>query len=1038
MQLPSKLQSGMNFKTSTVNAVNQIIDYLKTQRLVSDNKTIRLNQLTSGIAISTIQNPTAKGSGGEAFDHPFKLKIVTDENGKQKLNILQGRISISGDQGTRFYFGYEKGNTQALPQYLDLPTEQGRYAVVGYLCYDQPQQSDLNNLTWRGGCVYLSYEATTAEFAYTSGVCYFIIGDVEVTKNEDNSLSYTIPRQLITSSFQISDGGILKEFRTHFKKNSYPKDGTVIENFLVDKIIINGGSLFVDDQYYSISQFEETIEEQENFYCLSYNHSTKTANIQKVDINEWMFFDQETSIYLLPIALVYSSGVSGVMVCQLLEDSIYLMISGKVLLSAEDGTPSQFLSDKITYAVKQKQSLSEDEKQQYSGTSYIIGIRQDLNQESQTQGKSINLQDTLYWDYFSISGYDKEKQLKLKAEKGSLKWVEDQDSSNVEHTVKGSIQPFFEFEQQEQEDKKDGESRAIQNPQQQEKKKKVVLKYKRQADSQQIGVTPMGVSFLIDRDCKFQALTFDEEAEGEGVLSWNYSDKTPFVFVPPSAEQQQEENKKYVLTGTKGKSLQWLPFQASAISLQGSIENVFEVTVSEEQEKQGLPVLRVKTEYDQSVQQFHFLTLDSLGALQITTYEGQGQNSLYVWNNNLKQPQLINCLQPLEDSIYVLSGDLENGISWVNLDDYSGKVKCTAEDTADYLSVKVVPFIDESIIIQMDDADGYQSMMFGVNPQWFISSDESVIITYTDDFYLDITGAGMVQVTEDDVPQFLVDKIVSSLQHLTIDVDADELGQFLDININPSAFISSDESIIIEETEDGYIDFYGAGMVQVTEDDQPGFLIDKIGSSLQHLTVDVDTDNYGMYVDLNINPSAFISSDGSVIIQEAEDGSIDFYGAGMVQVNQADSPSYLADKIVSTDETIVVSDIGDAVDLSLNTDLFYSSDESIVIEDTEDGIDFRSVGKVKCTQADEADYLNSKIEVDESISSLITLEKQETQILIKSALQGSGLLAVQNGIITPIEAPTSGKYLLACNDGVLSWMEYSDCENACKDGDQQQ
>ena len=85
MQLPSKLQSGMNFKTSTVQAVNQIIDYLKTQRLVSDNKTIRLNQLTSGIAISTIQNPTAKGSGGEAFDHPFKLKIVTDENGKQNV-----------------------------------------------------------------------------------------------------------------------------------------------------------------------------------------------------------------------------------------------------------------------------------------------------------------------------------------------------------------------------------------------------------------------------------------------------------------------------------------------------------------------------------------------------------------------------------------------------------------------------------------------------------------------------------------------------------------------------------------------------------------------------------------------------------------------------------------------------------------------------------------------------------------------------------------------------------------------------------------
>jgi hypothetical protein len=88
--------------------------------------------------------------------------------------------------------------------------------------------------------------------------------------------------------------------------------------------------------------------------------------------------------------------------------------------------------------------------------------------------------------------------------------------------------------------------------------------------------------------------------------------------------------------------------------------------------------------------------------------------------------------------------------------------------------------------------------------------------------------------------------------------------------------------------------------------------------------------------------------------------------------------------------------------------------------------------KVKCTEADTADYLNTKINIDQSIASLITLEKQDNQILIKSALESSGLLAVTNGVITPISTPTSGQFLLSYKNGSFSWIEYSDCENACE------
>lgn len=62
--LPRKLQAGQNFKTATVNKVNEIIDYLKTQRITGDNKTILVNQYTAGVGLSII---TDGGKGGRRW-----------------------------------------------------------------------------------------------------------------------------------------------------------------------------------------------------------------------------------------------------------------------------------------------------------------------------------------------------------------------------------------------------------------------------------------------------------------------------------------------------------------------------------------------------------------------------------------------------------------------------------------------------------------------------------------------------------------------------------------------------------------------------------------------------------------------------------------------------------------------------------------------------------------------------------------------------------------------------------------------------------
>lgn len=65
--LPNKLQSGDLWKPSSINAINQIIDYLKSQKIVGDSSTVSISQGVNGITISakpqTSAKPTGKGGG---------------------------------------------------------------------------------------------------------------------------------------------------------------------------------------------------------------------------------------------------------------------------------------------------------------------------------------------------------------------------------------------------------------------------------------------------------------------------------------------------------------------------------------------------------------------------------------------------------------------------------------------------------------------------------------------------------------------------------------------------------------------------------------------------------------------------------------------------------------------------------------------------------------------------------------------------------------------------------------------------------------
>lgn len=142
MQVPSPLQAGENFKQATVQKVNQIIDYLKTQRLVSPNQSIKIDQLVSGISI-TVQ---ASGGGSpslrqdKVFKHPFRLYIDYDNNNNPQVCVQAGGINLIGNEPPQDYIevGYEypevEGADPITDYYIPIENwkqdvEDGYYAV---------------------------------------------------------------------------------------------------------------------------------------------------------------------------------------------------------------------------------------------------------------------------------------------------------------------------------------------------------------------------------------------------------------------------------------------------------------------------------------------------------------------------------------------------------------------------------------------------------------------------------------------------------------------------------------------------------------------------------------------------------------------------------------------------------------------------------------------------------------------------------------------------------------------------------------------
>lgn len=115
--IPSKLQRGQQFKPSVVDKINQIIDYLKTQRIIGDNKTIKVNQLANSIALTAQPQTSAKPGGSKTVN-----STVTIDEGAAVPAVITNTFSDFLQQYNVTLYPNGFGGSATQKAYYVLPT----------------------------------------------------------------------------------------------------------------------------------------------------------------------------------------------------------------------------------------------------------------------------------------------------------------------------------------------------------------------------------------------------------------------------------------------------------------------------------------------------------------------------------------------------------------------------------------------------------------------------------------------------------------------------------------------------------------------------------------------------------------------------------------------------------------------------------------------------------------------------------------------------------------------------------------------------
>jgi len=940
----------------------------------------------------------------EQFKHPFQMALVspppsgqqdpvitynhTPLSGVTGIAINEGRIQICSDSQERTYVSLS--GTNPLP-ISGLNSNKSYYAVLA-LRYDKSGTPDqFNNTKFTANVYYVDGDVETNKVPAVPGFQTILIGSV-VREEISGAIYYTLGKQQLVSD-------LFYDFRPLLRPFSITADSTAFENGKIKNsyalndfhFYVREGSAIIGEEKIKIAEADFNCTQNTLVYC-TINEDNLSGYINP-STTELQFHDTQNKNWnYLVGTIVFNASQNGLVINQYLCQEIGTgSDTYKIKVVSGDCNPG-YLSGKFEF----EDALSGKELTTY--TKLFIGAEPVSSNVSQPGLSGIEYTLRPAWLYKNIEDYDDSKEQYITNSKGNLKWT----GAGLE--VSGSIADWTEIESL------SGGKYLRWKPE-----------YKPSLGDPFYFMASVSGS---NQKCILSGVSFGytpQPTEKEGVITWSKEKGKPELSIPPPSSNVSA---RWTLVGEKQGGLDWAPYDpGGAISLSGSIENIFEVTSTLTGN-----VLRVKTEYNQSIDQFHFLHLTDSGELSAMTFhtseQYDGFGSLMYWRNDLLEPDVFTCIDEEPGDDLVLCGDKQNGFYWLPLlGTLSGqlyKVKVDDNDPSGGFLVDKITSMLSSLTLSVESDAGGDYVNIDINPDYFYSEDESIFIEQTEDGLNICVSSYLVQVADGDIPDYLFDKLTSDSGSISGHiVDDGEYGQ-VSLDINHDYFFSSDGSIFIGDGEDGGLDFtISSYMVQTVDGDIPGFLSEKIDSTSGSLTITYPEDSGDSKVNIEINPGYFTSSDGSIFIEE-DNGSLDFtISSWLSMVNEEDDPGYLSEKFDSTSGSIIIDDEDSYLNFEINPSFFYSSDGTVMIEGDANGIDFTIDEEGLSSTVKE--IISSQ--VSEMISSYVT--EHFTELISSYFPSGAGLLYINNGQLSVISIGTG----VAVGDGsTLTFEEPEDCD----------
>lgn len=742
------------------------------------------------------------------FVFPFQMSVTQDDSGSAYLTMNEGRVQINTQYEDRVYVFPEPYTELSLDE-LEAKT----YRIILLIMYDSRVSKIgeyVEGRMYRGHVYFVEDGATTANIPQTRGIFSIPLGylTVEEIETEEGPVkTYSIEQEII-GNFPITMGYIHHAFsitatidmEDGVVKNSYEKGDFTIR-------VQPGNVVFSDDVAYT----EDYVFTPEFETTYIYAHLTPNSTVKaaiEVSENQYGLYGKidgdnpEDQYYVLIGAVDFNEG--GLEIIQETNSTITFTIDTfKSKVVEDDATPG-FLSGKFRY-------MEPGEKHPASGyTNTYIGadlIKEKISSEEGEEEKyNYFLAPTFL--YKEIEDYSEDKKgLVLSLSGGDLMWAP--ASGGFQWDLSGCLTELFELRETKKTSSLPGDEDDPDKPKDDDKEAQYSLVWK--SEFEEVRLAYPYILFENAENGKLEKVTYTVENVKQGLFVWDFPTADnqatcgPNVVYPPAPEEGEDEEKKYVYVGNQN-GFNWQEYQGASgsISLTGSILNVFDIDMMVDEETgEEKQCLYVWTEIDPDYEeQFHWLTLQEDGTLDYGTYITEsftGIESIQCFDNETKTPFALPTEPYNEDEFYLLGGDDENGLYWTPLfETISGMCNVVSvtenDDMPSYLVEKIY---SDNLSLKIEDRsmDGYEYLNIDIDPEYFTSTADSIIIEsfHDDDDY-----------------------------------------EYLNLNINPDYFSSSDGSIVIEPLVDGDevlgLDFVlSSHMVQVNESDiAPGYLQEKI------------------------------------------------------------------------------------------------------------------------------------------------------------------------------------------------------------------